>query len=91
MATHGTDRDRDRWLPVRGRATDAQRLAGGLGWFSIGLGVAGLAAPRLLARLIGAPDRGKTPAVLFNGRKRLVDRSSTTVTTFVKLLTAVTL
>src|SRR5688572_32168789 len=41
-----------------------QRLASSLGWFSIGLGVAGLTAPRLLARLIGAPDRGKTPAVL---------------------------
>jgi uncharacterized membrane protein len=41
-----------------------QRLAGGLGWFSIGLGVATLAAPRLLARTIGVPDRGAAPTVL---------------------------
>jgi uncharacterized membrane protein len=50
--------------PVQGRASSGRRLAGGLGWVSLGLGVAGLAAPRLLARLIGAPDRGPTPAVL---------------------------
>ena len=36
-------------------ATD--RLAAGLGWFSIGLGLAELLAPRALARLIGVPDR----------------------------------
>jgi uncharacterized membrane protein len=61
--THA-DRHRERWLPARGRVSDVQRLAGGLGWFSLGLGVASLAAPRLLARAIGAPDRGATPTVL---------------------------
>ena len=32
----------------------ATRLARGLGWFSVGLGVAELAAPRLLSRLVGS-------------------------------------
>lgn len=35
---------------------DAERRAIGLGWFSLGLGVAQLVAPRHLARLIGASD-----------------------------------
>jgi hypothetical protein len=35
-----------------------ERLARGLGWFSIGLGVAEFAAPSLVARLIGVPDDG---------------------------------
>jgi uncharacterized membrane protein len=59
-----TARRRDRWRPVPGRVSDAQRLAGGLGWLSLGLGVAGLAAPRLLARLIGVSDRGAMPMML---------------------------
>ena len=33
-----------------------ERLATGLGWFSLALGTAELAAPRTLARLIGIPD-----------------------------------
>ena len=33
---------------------DADRVATGLGWFSIGLGVAELIAPRSIARLVGA-------------------------------------
>ena len=33
-------------------------------WFSLALGVASLAAPRLLARAIGVPNRGAAPAVL---------------------------
>ena len=33
-----------------------QRLAAGLGWFSLVFGIAGLASPRAMARLIGIPD-----------------------------------
>ena len=33
-----------------------ERLAAGLGWFSLALGTAELAAPRAMARLIGIPD-----------------------------------
>jgi len=40
----------------RGNRFAAERLAAGLGWFSIGLGCAELAAPGLMARLIGLPD-----------------------------------
>ena len=34
---------------------NAERLALGLGWFSIGLGLVEVAAPRSLARAIGIP------------------------------------
>ena len=41
----------------RGRPSDFdERLAMGLGWFSIGLGVAEIVAPGSLARFIGVPD-----------------------------------
>jgi len=35
----------------------AQQIAGMLGWFSIGVGIAQLLAPRPIARAIGAPER----------------------------------
>ena len=35
------------------RETDAERLARGLGWFSISLGLAEVLAPRLISRLVG--------------------------------------
>jgi uncharacterized membrane protein len=41
-----------------------ERLASALGWFSLGLGLAGLAAPREVARLIGVPDDDRTRDVL---------------------------
>jgi uncharacterized membrane protein len=41
-----------------------ERLARGLGWFSIGLGLAQLVAPRRLAQVIGVPDDDNTRAVL---------------------------
>jgi uncharacterized membrane protein len=44
-------RESDRRQP--GMRDRGERLARGLGWFSLGLGVAQLAAPRALARLIG--------------------------------------
>ena len=40
------------------------RIANGLGWFSIGLGVAEMLAPRQMAKLIGVPDGGRTNTVL---------------------------
>ena len=40
----------------------AERLAAGLGWFSIGLGLWEMLAPRSVARAIGMPDA--SPAVL---------------------------
>src|SRR5690348_12180327 len=49
--------------PGRGRSSngsvmgcDAETLAAGLGWFSIGLGLAELVAPKAMAQLIGVPD-----------------------------------
>lgn len=47
----------------RGRE-DAERLAGFLGWFSIGLGITSLAAPRGVARLIGARGDSTDRAIL---------------------------
>jgi uncharacterized membrane protein len=46
------------------RNAPPERLARGLGWFSIGLGLAQLVAPGRLARVIGVPDRGNTRTVL---------------------------
>jgi uncharacterized membrane protein len=43
---------------------NAERLANALGWFSIGLGVAEVAAPRSVAHLIGVKDEDKTRKVL---------------------------
>jgi len=41
-----------------------ERLATGLGWFSLALGTAELAAPRTMARLIGIPDDPRLVSVL---------------------------
>jgi uncharacterized membrane protein len=40
---------------------DGRGLSRGLGWFSIGLGLAEVAAPRMLARAIGIDSNGRTP------------------------------
>jgi uncharacterized membrane protein len=46
--------------PVRSNGSNGQprtqRLANGLGWLSIGLGLAELLAPRRMARMVGIPD-----------------------------------
>ena len=38
-------------------STNAKRLARGLGWFSLGLGVTELLAPKFIARISGVPER----------------------------------
>ncbi len=51
-----------------GRAREraaAERRARGLGWFSIGLGLAQIAAPRTLSRMIGVPDDDSTRNAMF--------------------------
>lgn len=47
-----------------GRKGAARQLANGLGWFSIGLGVAELVAPRHMERIIGIRDRDQRRNVL---------------------------
>lgn len=41
-----------------------QRLATGLGWFSVGLGLAEVVSPGFVANLIGIPDEGRTRGLL---------------------------
>jgi uncharacterized membrane protein len=50
----------------RGKPRDGngERLANALGWFSIGLGLAEVAAPRKIAQLIGVKDKDRTRALL---------------------------
>jgi uncharacterized membrane protein len=48
----------------QGRLEDPQRVARRLGWFSIGLGLAEIAAPRRVARAIGVPDNRRNCATL---------------------------
>ncbi|MFL5965739.1 MAG: hypothetical protein ACJ747_04225 [Gaiellaceae bacterium] len=48
--------------PVRVRDKDS--LAQFLGWFSLALGTAQVAAPRLLCRVVGAHDEGAAPRVM---------------------------
>jgi hypothetical protein len=54
MQIHGAAARRISELP------DGAGLSRGLGWFSVGLGIAELAAPRVLARAIGIDHRGRT-------------------------------
>jgi uncharacterized membrane protein len=51
-------------MAVQVRVRDKDPLARSLGWFSIGLGTAQLAAPRALCRLIGASERGLAPRLM---------------------------
>jgi uncharacterized membrane protein len=48
-----------------GGSDNAERRSRGLGWFSIALGLAEIAAPRALARMIGVPDDDETRDTLF--------------------------
>jgi uncharacterized membrane protein len=58
MHTHGAAARRISELP------NGTGLSKGLGWFSVGLGIAELAAPRALARAIGIDHRGRTGATI---------------------------
>src|SRR4051795_11219161 len=51
--------------PSRDTESSAQRRARSLGWFSIGLGLAGIGAPRTVARLIGISDDDETRNTMF--------------------------
>jgi len=54
--------------PIQGeppaRENPDTRLARGLGWFSLALGVTELAVPRTLARVIGVEPSGRSSTVL---------------------------
>lgn len=49
---------------VRAQARRAERRTTALGWLSLGLGVAGLAAPKYVARWLGLPKGQRTERVL---------------------------
>ena len=51
-------------MRIQVRARDKDPLAEFLGWFSIGLGTAQIAAPRMLCKLIGADGDGVAPKVM---------------------------
>ena len=56
-----------RWSDTADQGTEdkAERRARGLGWFSIGLGLAQIGAPRTVARLIGVNDDEDTRSTMF--------------------------
>ncbi len=56
-SSHDSDREVE-------HETADERLANALGWFSIGLGVAEVAAPGAVARLIGVQDDARNHAIL---------------------------
>src|SRR3954453_812193 len=51
-------------MQIQVRARDKDPLAVFLGWFSIGLGSAQIAAPRILCKLVGAEGKGVAPKVM---------------------------
>src|SRR5215216_1814009 len=51
--------------PQQEREDIAERRARGLGWFSIGLGLAQIGAPRTMARLVGVSDDDETRNTMF--------------------------
>src|SRR5579875_2234715 len=51
-----------------------RRIAAGVGWFGIALGVFELAAPRALARLIGL----EAPSTRWRGARRIIERTGVT-------------
>jgi uncharacterized membrane protein len=51
--------------PQQETEDNAERRARGLGWFSIGLGLAQIGAPRTMARLVGVTDDDETRNTMF--------------------------
>src|ERR671933_1383015 len=51
-------------MAIQVRVRDKDPLAQFLGWFSIGLGTAQVAAPRALCKLVGADGDGAAPTVM---------------------------
>src|SRR4051812_15371289 len=51
-------------MTVQVRVQDKDSLARFLGWFSIGLGTAQLAAPKTMCKLVGADGDGSSPALM---------------------------
>jgi hypothetical protein len=51
-------------MEVQVRVRDKDSLAETLGWFSMGLGAAQIAAPRAICRLVGASTEGFAPRVM---------------------------
>ncbi len=62
MDTH--DKDRSNKPQWRAQTDAGERLANGLGWFSIGLGLAELAMPGKLAQFIGISDKTRNLSVM---------------------------
>jgi uncharacterized membrane protein len=50
--------------------TNAKRLARGLGWFSLGLGITELVAPKFIARISGVPER-RTDVIRLYGLREI--------------------
>ena len=50
-------------------STNARRMAKGLGWFSLGLGLTELLAPKFIARISGVPERRAGTIRLFGMRE----------------------
>jgi uncharacterized membrane protein len=68
VASYNTaQRGNRRWTDEGGQSTEdpVERRARGLGWFSIGLGLAQIGAPRAVARLIGVNDDDETRNTMF--------------------------
>jgi uncharacterized membrane protein len=65
-------RQLDDWTPQRLQDDKDERIANGLGWFSIGLGLAEVVAPGRVANLIGVRDDNGTRSLLrFYGMREL--------------------
>jgi uncharacterized membrane protein len=77
MATQTMERTRNRTagrrLSARAKGllgnTSPEQIADGLGWFSLGLGLAELLAPRLMSRVIGAREDHPTLMRIFGVRE----------------------
>ena len=56
-------RDRGRWAARRNGGLGPERMATGLGWFSVGLGLAQILAPGAVVRAIGLKGQGASRSV----------------------------